>query len=120
VGICNRNSPLPRVPLVRPPSVATMDESIYFIRGPDDHSKIPTSNSMVWVVLFRVTDEVHRGAGLGVGEFECWREVTDVRSGQKFRKHAELSEWTKDLRTKVSSAWLTCGVRSARFVSRRP
>jgi hypothetical protein len=80
--------------------------TVNFAHGPDDHTRTPTSTSMVWVVVFRVTDEVHRGVGLGLGKFECWREVTDVRTGQKFRKHAELSEWTKEFRSIVSSAWL--------------
>lgn len=66
-------------------------------RKEDDPNQAPTPMSMSWRILFRLTPENKGG--------ECWREVTDMRFGQKFRKHFGVSEWSRDFRSMVESAW---------------
>jgi len=64
----------------------------------DRSGTVPTTLSMSWVCLIYFPQNA-RGQ-------ECWREITLVRSGQKARRHFEMSEWTNKFRAEVSAAWL--------------
>ncbi len=57
----------------------------------------PTSNSAMWRSLFQFTPESSGG--------ECWREITESRSGETTRKHFQKSEWNQRFRSDVSAAW---------------
>jgi hypothetical protein len=55
------------------------------------------SGSMVWHFLFRFAPDT---SGL-----ECWREITDLATGVKHRKHFETSEWNSEFRNIVNTFW---------------
>jgi hypothetical protein len=57
----------------------------------------PTRGSMVWKSLMQMTPELEGG--------ECWREVTDFKSGKKTRSHTSKSEWVKGRRSRPAVAF---------------
>jgi hypothetical protein len=76
---------------------ATM--TIAIAAKPRESNRIPEKGSSTWTILFRYAPD-----GRNSGEF--WREVTDLRSGEKSRVDFPLSEFLPSFRKTVMDRWL--------------
>jgi hypothetical protein len=56
------------------------------------------ARSVIWKRVFQFLPDGHGGG-------ECWREVTESRSGETARHHFDHSEWTKYFRSVVVARW---------------